>query len=121
MRRRGGDGRRTADHVQPPDELARFAYGGDPLRSTSTTAGCRDPRWRGCARSRSSGSVQRTDEGLIVVVDDTAADAALGSKAFFASAGVGRQADHRDWSRRFDEIFVEIIEANTTALERAES
>ena len=63
--------------------------------------------------------MRRTDEGLTVAVDDAAVD--LGRlQQYLAAVGVGvKQITAMEPT--FDEMFVLIIEANTSASERAES
>ena len=105
--------------VQRPDTLARFAYGGDPLSIDLGDGWLSGPQLATLRRQPFVRSVRRTDEGLTVAVDDAAAD--LGRlQQFFAAAGVGvKQVTPMEPT--FDEMFVLIIEAHTSASERAES
>ena len=105
--------------IQRPDTLARFAYGGDPLSIDLGDGWLSGPQLATLRQQPFVRSVRRTDEGLTVAVDDAAAD--LGRlQQYFATAGVGvKQVTPMEPT--FDEMFVLIIEANTSASERAES
>ena len=117
---RGRDGRRTCDHrssVLTPSLATR--YGGDPLSIDLGDGWLSGPQLATLRQQPFVRSVRRTDEGLTVAVDDAAAD--LGRlQQYFATAGVGvKQVTPMEPT--FDEMFVLIIEANTSASERAES
>ena len=105
--------------IQRPDTLARYAYGGDPLSIDLGDGWLSGPQLATLRQQPFVRSVRRTDEGLTVAVDDAAAD--LGRlQQYFATAGVGvKQVTPMEPT--FDEMFVLIIEANTSASERAES
>ena len=105
--------------IQRPDSLARFAYGGDPLSIDLGDGWLSGPQLATLRQQPFIRSVRRTDEGLTVAVDDAAAD--LGRlQQHFAAAGIGvKQVTPMEPT--FDEMFVLIIEANTSASERAES
>lgn len=103
--------------VQPPDRLAEFAYGGEPLAVDL------DGGWLSgteVARLREEPFVQRvrrTEEGLTVVVDKAQRDTRR-LEQFFAGADVAvRRIVELEPS--FDDIFVQIIDAHSTAEERA--
>jgi ABC-2 type transport system ATP-binding protein len=105
--------------VQRPDTLARFAYGGDPLSIDLGDDWLSGPQLASLRQQPFVRSVRRTDDGLVVAVDDEAAD--LGRlQQLFAAAGVGVK-QITPLEPTFDEMFVLIVEANTSASERAES
>lgn len=103
--------------VQSPDQLGRFAYGGDLL-----TVGL-DSDWLSgadVARLRSAPfvrEVRRSDTGLSVVVVDASTDIAHLNQFFDARQVTIGEIAMADPS--IDEMFVRIIEANTTAADRA--
>jgi ABC-2 type transport system ATP-binding protein len=105
--------------IQPPDALARFAYNGDPLTVDLEQGWLPGPELARLRAQPFVREVQRTDEGLTVVVDDKAARTAL-LQGFFDSAGVAIKPI-TETTPSFDEIFVRIIEANTDPAERAQS
>jgi len=105
--------------MQRPDTLARFAYGGEPLSVDLGDGWLSGPQLATLRQQPFVRSVRRTDEGLTVAVDDAAVDV-VRLQQFLAAAGIGvRQVTPMDPT--FDEMFVLIIEANTSEAERAES
>jgi ABC-2 type transport system ATP-binding protein len=105
--------------VQRPDALARFAYGGDPLSIDLGDAWLSGPQLTALRQQPFVRSARRTDDGLTVAVDDGAAD--LGRlRQFFVAAGIDAP-QVTPLEPTFDEMFVLIVEANTSASERAES
>jgi ABC-2 type transport system ATP-binding protein len=105
--------------VQRPDALARFAYGGDPLSIDLGDAWLSGPQLTALRQQPFVRSARRTDVGLTVAVDDCATD--LGRlQQFFAAAGIDAK-QVTPLEPTFDEMFVLIVEANTSASERAES
>jgi len=105
--------------MQRPDTLARFAYGGEPLSVDLGDGWLSGPQLATLRQQPFVRSVRRTDEGLTVAVDDAAVHV-VRLQQFLAAAGIGvRQVTPMDPT--FDEMFVLIIEANTSASERAES
>jgi ABC-2 type transport system ATP-binding protein len=105
--------------IQPPDALARLAYDGDPLTVDLDQGWLPGPELARLRDQPFVREVQRTDEGLTVIVDDKAAGTAL-LQGFFDSAGVAIKPI-TEMTPSFDEIFVRIIEANTDPAERAQS
>jgi hypothetical protein len=105
--------------VQPPDALTHFAYHGDPLVVEIQDGWLSGPDLATLRDQPFVKAVRRTDEGLTVVVGDAAADVAR-VQQFFDSVGVGIRPI-MPLQPNLDEIFVRIIEANTSALERAET
>ena len=105
--------------VQRPDTLARFAYGGDPLSVDLGDAWLSGPQLASLRQQPFVRSARRTDEGLTVAVDDGAADVGR-LQQFFAAAGIDAK-QVAPLEPTFDEMFVLIVEANTSASERAES
>jgi ABC-2 type transport system ATP-binding protein len=103
--------------LQPPDQLARFAYGGDPLlidMDHGWVAGAEIERLR---REPYVAGVDWTHNGLMVVVRDAATDVER-VRAFFDTSQLPVN-DVAPAEPTFDEIFVRIIETNTNAEERA--
>jgi ABC-2 type transport system ATP-binding protein len=105
--------------VKGPDELARFAYGGVPLQvelSDGWLSGGDIARLRDLPFVH---SVQRTDDGFTVVVDDPTADGERLRGELDGTHAV--VADIAPLEPSFDDIFVKIIETNTSEQERAET
>lgn len=103
--------------VRHPDELAEFAFGGTPLRVDIADGWVSAAELADLRAQRFVRSAVRTDDGMIVVVDDPAVDASrLRDRLEFTHAVV---AGIEPLQPSFDDIFVRIIEANTTELERA--
>jgi ABC-2 type transport system ATP-binding protein len=98
--------------VRPPTELARVAYQGDPVAVAFDGAFVPRAELETIRSLPFVRKVSRTDDGLIVVVDDH--ETQVGNlEAHLRSRGLATTsiAPH---TPTFDEIFVEIIEANET-------
>jgi len=104
--------------VRDPHDLARFAYGGVPMEVAVTDGWVTGAELAELRAQPFVRSAVRTDEGLRAVVDDPTVD-------------VERLRTHLERTQAivsgiaplepsFDDIFVRIIEANTTEQERAE-
>ncbi len=103
--------------VKPPAALARVAYNGDPLvveLDNGWLSGGEVGRLRDQPFVH---AVRRTDDGLTVVVGDGPTDT-VHLQQFFDSSGLAI-GPITPLEPSFDEIFVQIIEANTSAAERA--
>ena len=101
--------------VQPPDQLGRFAFGGDRVAvrlDNDWLPSTEMARLRAAPYVRSA---HRSDDGLSVVVDDASTDIAHLSRFFAASEVPVDEIVAADAS--FDEMFVAIIEAHTDAAE----
>ncbi|MGD9701538.1 MAG: ATP-binding cassette domain-containing protein [Acidimicrobiia bacterium] len=104
--------------VQPPDLLKRTAYEGTPLTVTlqhGWLAGTEIARLESVDFVR---SVRRSEDGLVVVVDDAEADTRRLEEHFVSSGiAIGEIAPAEP---SFDDIFVEIVErANQAARSEA--
>lgn len=103
--------------VQPPERLARFAYAGDPLAvdlggawlSREDVSRLRDEPF--VVR------VSRTEDGLMVVVDDAEAGSRE-LRRLFSTAGI-EIGEIAPLEPTFDDIFFEIIDSHSTAAQRA--
>jgi ABC-2 type transport system ATP-binding protein len=103
--------------VQPPERLARYAYGGDALAvdlDGGWLSGGEVERLRSEQFIR---RVRRTENGLTVVVTDAERDGRE-LRRMFEGAGIA-VGSISPLEPSFDDIFFEIIDAHSTAEQRA--
>jgi ABC-2 type transport system ATP-binding protein len=103
--------------VSSPDGLARFAFGGVPLRVDIGDGWVTGNELAGLRAQPYVRSAQRTDDGLTVVVDDPERDTQHLRAQLAATQAV--VTDITPLEPSFDEIFVRIVEAHTTDQERS--
>jgi ABC-2 type transport system ATP-binding protein len=103
--------------VRGPDDLARFAYGGVPVRVAMSEGWVTGPHLDALRAEPWVRSAQRSEDGLMVVVDEPSTGIER-LRAHLATTG-SIVADVGPLEPSFDDIFVRIIEANTTEQERA--
>jgi ABC-2 type transport system ATP-binding protein len=103
--------------VQPPERLARFAFGGDPLAVDLDGGWLSGKEVERLRTEHFIRRVRRTADGLTVVVTDADRDARR-LHEMFAGAGIPVGAI-TPLEPSFDDIFFEIIDAHSTAEQRA--
>ena len=103
--------------VQPPERLARFAYGGDPLAVDLDGGWLSKTEVERLRSEQFIRRVRRTEDGLTVVVTDAERDAGY-LRQMFSAAGI-QIGGITPMEPTFDDIFFEIINAHSTAEQRA--
>jgi ABC-2 type transport system ATP-binding protein len=103
--------------AQPPDALARFAFAGDPLAVDLGDAWVSGDEIARLRKEPFVVRVRRTEEGLMVVVEDGEAGARE-LQRLFSTAGI-EIGGITPMEPTFDDIFFEIVEAHSTAAQRA--
>jgi hypothetical protein len=103
--------------AQSPERLARFAFGGDPLAVDLGDAWVSGDEIARLRKEPFVVRVRRTEEGLMVVVEDGEAGARE-LQRLFSTAGI-EIGGITPMEPTFDDIFFEIVEAHSTAAQRA--
>jgi ABC-2 type transport system ATP-binding protein len=103
--------------VQEPTGLARVAYGGDVLHVQFDGGWVRGSELQQLRSFDFVHSVSRTDDGLLVVVEEDERDAAR-VRSFFEAASVAVSSID-PYDATYDEMFVHLIERFTTSEERS--
>ena len=105
--------------IRPPDQLARFAFGGDPMAVEVADGWLSRAALEKVRAQPFVRDVRRSDDGLTVVVEDAEIDVPR-LRSMLDESGVSL-GEITAMEPSFDDIFVHIIESHTSEAERVDA